>query len=36
MERRFEPRMTRAEAAGLLARWREAVSRSRGWTSDKS
>ncbi|HEY6966160.1 MAG TPA: glycerol kinase, partial [Burkholderiales bacterium] len=36
MERRFEPRMARAEAAGLLARWREAVSRSRGWTSDKS
>jgi glycerol kinase len=36
MERRFEPRMARAEAEGLLARWREAVSRSRNWTSDKS
>jgi glycerol kinase len=36
IERRFEPRMARAEAAGLLARWREAVSRSRHWTSDKS
>jgi glycerol kinase len=36
MQRRFEPRMARAEAAGLLERWREAVSRSRGWNSDKS
>ncbi|MFY9314742.1 MAG: glycerol kinase GlpK [Burkholderiales bacterium] len=36
MQRRFEPRMARAEAAGLLARWREAVSRSRRWTSDNS
>jgi glycerol kinase len=32
MERRFEPRMPRAEAAGLLARWREAVKRSLAWT----
>jgi glycerol kinase len=31
MERRFEPRMPRAEAERLLARWREAVERSRGW-----
>ena len=31
MERRFEPRMPRAEAAALLARWREAVSRSLRW-----
>jgi len=31
MERRFEPRMPRAEAEALLARWREAVERSRGW-----
>ena len=36
MERRFEPRMARAEAGALLARWREAVSRSRGWSSDNS
>ena len=36
MERRFEPRMARAEAGALLARWREAVSRSRAWTSDNS
>jgi len=35
MQRRFEPRMARAEAAGLLARWREAVSRSLRWSSDK-
>ena len=32
MERRFEPRMSRSEAAALLARWREAVSRSLRWT----
>ncbi len=36
MERRFEPHMARSEAAALLARWRDAVSRSRGWSSDKS
>lgn len=30
-ERRFEPRMSRAEGAEKLARWREAVSRSRNW-----
>jgi len=36
MERRFEPRMARAEAEALLARWREAVSRSLHWSSDKS
>jgi glycerol kinase len=33
MERRFEPRMARADAQGLLARWREAVSRSLRWTA---
>ena len=32
MERRFEPRMARDEAAALLARWRDAVSRSLRWT----
>jgi glycerol kinase len=36
MQRRFEPRMARSEAAGLLERWREAVNRSRRWSSDKS
>jgi glycerol kinase len=34
VERRFEPRMARAEASALLARWREAVRRSRGWDAD--
>jgi glycerol kinase len=34
--RRFEPRMARAEAEALLARWREAVSRSRRWSHDNS
>jgi glycerol kinase len=31
LERRFEPRMERKEAEARLARWREAVSRSRNW-----
>ena len=31
MDRRFEPRMARDEAQGLLARWREAVKRSLAW-----
>jgi glycerol kinase len=31
LERRFEPRMERSEAEAKLARWREAVSRSRNW-----
>jgi len=30
-ERRFEPRMSRDEAAARLARWGQAVERSRGW-----
>jgi glycerol kinase len=33
MERRFEPRMARGEAAALLARWHEAVSRSLRWNT---
>jgi glycerol kinase len=33
MDRRFAPQMPRAEAAALLARWREAVSRSLRWNS---
>jgi glycerol kinase len=31
MERRFEPRMGRDEAADLMARWHKAVDRVRGW-----
>lgn len=31
--RTFEPAISRDEAAMRLARWREAVSRTRGWTS---
>jgi len=31
LERRFEPHMERAEAEAKLARWREAVARSRNW-----
>ena len=31
LEHRFEPRMARKEAESKLARWREAVSRSRNW-----
>jgi glycerol kinase len=29
---RYEPRMEEAERDRLLARWREAVARSRGWS----
>jgi glycerol kinase len=31
LEKRFMPSMSRDEAAGKMARWREAVSRSRNW-----
>jgi glycerol kinase len=31
VDRRFEPAMPRARAASLTGRWREAVTRSRGW-----
>jgi glycerol kinase len=31
VDRRFEPAMARADADRLRERWREAVSRSRGW-----
>jgi len=31
LERRFEPRMERAEAADRMARWREAVQRAMRW-----
>jgi len=30
-ERRFEPRMERKDAEARMLRWRDAVSRSRGW-----
>ena len=33
VDRRFEPSTPRAEAAHLTDRWREAVTRSRGWTA---
>jgi glycerol kinase len=33
LDRRFEPRMERKEAESKLARWREAVSRTRGWAA---
>ena len=33
MDRRFEPTMSRDEAAALLARWRDAVKRSTGWAA---
>jgi len=34
MDRRFTPSMPREEADALLARWREAVKRSLGWSPD--
>jgi glycerol kinase len=33
LDRRFEPQISRDEAAARMARWREAVARSRGWTA---
>ena len=36
VDRRFAPSMPRGEADALLSRWREAVSRSLRWNSDKS
>ncbi len=33
VQRRFEPIMPRSDAVRLRARWREAVSRSKGWVS---
>jgi glycerol kinase len=33
LDRRFEPRMAPADRERLLARWRRAVERSRGWAS---
>jgi len=34
MDRRFEPAMPRADADALLARWHEAVNRSRHWSAE--
>ncbi len=34
LERRFEPRMSREEAAARRARWQQAVDRSRHWATD--
>jgi glycerol kinase len=31
IDRRFEPLMPRSEAAALRDRWRDALSRSKGW-----
>src|SRR6266478_1798165 len=33
LERRFEPRMQRSEAQEKMARWRDAIGRSRNWAS---
>lgn len=33
-EHRFEPRMKRADAENLRARWNEALARSRGWAKE--
>jgi glycerol kinase len=33
LDRGFEPRMSRDEAAGRIARWRAAVERARGWAA---
>jgi glycerol kinase len=32
VQRRFEPRMSRDQAAGLMRDWSRAVERSRGWS----
>jgi glycerol kinase len=34
LERRFEPQMDTPAAAALMARWRDAVARSRNWCRD--
>ena len=36
LERRFEPNMNAAEAAGRRARWNQAVERSRHWASESA
>ena len=35
-ERRFEPQMERKDVEARMLRWRDAVSRSRGWTTGQS
>jgi glycerol kinase len=34
LDRRFEPSMSRDEAGEKMKRWREAVSRARGWATN--
>lgn len=34
IDRRFEPHISSDQAASMLARWREAVERSKGWAKD--
>jgi glycerol kinase len=34
VDRRFEPKMSRDQAAAIRARWNDAVQRSRGWAKD--
>jgi glycerol kinase len=34
VDRRFEPRMTASARQAKLARWREAVERSKGWAKN--
>ena len=36
VQKRFEPQMSRATAADMMSRWREAVSRSRDWIKPES
>jgi glycerol kinase len=36
IDRRFEPRMPRAEVASMRARWNEAVERAKGWDRPQS
>jgi glycerol kinase len=33
LERRFEPRMSTNERGRLIARWRDAIERTKGWAS---
>jgi glycerol kinase len=33
VDRRFEPRLSRDEAAGRMREWAKAVERSRGWAA---
>jgi glycerol kinase len=35
IDRRFEPLISRDQAASLLARWREAIEHAKGWAKDR-